>query len=163
MLRSDSKTGQINNGNRVLLFNQAPVEEVTLPEICEKGLRLFMLRGDLVHPLISGNKLWKLKHNLLEAGRLGKKRLVTFGGAFSNHLLAMACAGASLGFQTVGIVRGEEHLDSAVLQQCRQFGMELLQVTRAEYREKGVVIERLKLRDEENLILAEGGTNALAV
>jgi 1-aminocyclopropane-1-carboxylate deaminase len=122
-----------------------------------------MLRGDLVHPVISGNKLWKLKYNLEEAGRLGKERLVTFGGAFSNHLLAVACAGASLGFQTLGIVRGEERLDSAVLEQCRMFGMQLLQVSRSEYRDKDELVRRLNLENAENYILPEGGTNALAV
>ncbi|MDB6034261.1 MAG: 1-aminocyclopropane-carboxylate deaminase [Verrucomicrobiales bacterium] len=122
-----------------------------------------MLRGDLVHPVISGNKLWKLKYNLEEAGRLGKERLVTFGGAFSNHLLAVACAGASLGFQTLGIVRGEERMDSAVLKQCRQFGMQLLQVSRSEYRDKDELVRRLNLERAENYILPEGGTNALAV
>jgi 1-aminocyclopropane-1-carboxylate deaminase len=122
-----------------------------------------MLRGDLVHPVISGNKLWKLKHNLLEAARLRKERLVTFGGAFSNHLLAVACAGASLGFQTLGIVRGEEQMDSLMLRQCQQFGMELLQVSREAYRDKPELVQRLNLDGENNYVLPEGGTNPLAV
>jgi 1-aminocyclopropane-1-carboxylate deaminase len=154
---------QLSHRNRTFLFQEPPVEELFFPEMKEKGLRLFMLRGDLVHPVISGNKLWKLKYNLEEAGRLGKERLVTFGGAFSNHLLAVACAGASLGFQTLGIVRGEERLDSGVLEQCRQFGMQLLQVSRSEYRDKNELVRRLNLANPENYILPEGGTNALAV
>jgi 1-aminocyclopropane-1-carboxylate deaminase len=144
-------------------FNEAPVQELFCRELQGRGLRLSMLRGDAVHPVVSGNKLWKLKDNLEEAARLGKHRLVTFGGAYSNHLLAVACAGKDEGFSTLGIVRGEEELDSALLQQCRQFGMELVQVSRNEYRDKAEALRRLQLPEEKDYFLPEGGTNALAM
>lgn len=144
-------------------FNEAPVQELFCRELEGRGLRLSVLRGDLVHPVVSGNKWWKLKYNLEEAARLGKHRLVTFGGAYSNHLLAVACAGKDQAFSMLGIVRGEETLDSAVLQQCRQFGMELLQISRNEYRDKAEALRRLKLPTEKDFLLPEGGTNVLAV
>jgi 1-aminocyclopropane-1-carboxylate deaminase len=72
------------------------------------GIELYIKREDLLHPIISGNKFRKLKYNIEEAKRLGCATLLTFGGAFSNHILAVAGAGAQYGFKTIGVIRGEE-------------------------------------------------------
>lgn len=158
----------IENGTHRLVFQQAPVEELVLPAFHRRGLRLLMLRGDLVHPVVSGNKLWKLKYNLLEAIQTKKKRLITFGGAYSNHLLAVACAAASLGFESLGIIRGEEPLDNPVLRQCQLFGMKFAQVTRAQYRRKYETLEQLGLSGttlvtSTDWVIPEGGSNELAL
>ena len=68
------------------------------------GIELYIKREDLLHPIISGNKFRKLKYNIQEAKRLGHTTLLTFGGAFSNHILAVAGAGAEFGFKTIGII-----------------------------------------------------------
>ncbi len=73
--------------------------QITFP----KGIELYMKRDDLLHPIISGNKFRKLKYNIEEAKRLGFATLLTFGGAFSNHILAVAGAGAEYGFTTIGV------------------------------------------------------------
>ena len=124
----------------------------------EKEINLFVLRLDLVHPYISGNKWFKLKYNLEEARKQGKKTLVTFGGAYSNHIIA-AAAGKEFGFKTIGIIRGEElnEDDNSVLQFAKYCGMELRFVSREEYRKKEFNIK------DEYYLLPEGGTNELAV
>ena len=96
------------------------------------GVRLYIKRDDLIHPLVSGNKYRKLKYNLLDASSKGFKSLLTFGGAFSNHLYATAAAGNLLGFKTIGIVRGEDHEqnDTPTLAFCRARGMEIHYVSR---------------------------------
>jgi 1-aminocyclopropane-1-carboxylate deaminase len=85
----------------------SPVEEIFNTLFSSKGVQLYIKRDDMIHPFISGNKWRKLKYILLEAKKLQKKHLVTFGGAHSNHLLATACTAAKFGFSSTGIVRGE--------------------------------------------------------
>ena len=75
------------------------------------GIELYIKREDLLHPIISGNKFRKLKYNLEEAKKLGFKKILTFGGAFSNHIVAVAGAGVAFGFETIGVIRGEELID----------------------------------------------------
>lgn len=139
------------------------MERLQISRCQEKGLNLYMLRGDLVHPVISGNKLWKLRYNLEKAIRLGKERLITFGGAYSNHLLAVACATHGLGMKSVGIVRGDEPMNNRILEKCRDYGMQLIQVPRNEYRDKEKVLADLFPELEGTYVLPEGGSNALAV
>jgi len=96
-------------------------------------------RLDLVHPQISGNKFFKLKYNFLEAQQLGFKKLLTFGGAYSNHIAATAFAARQFGFESVGIIRGEELAHQPLnptLALAQQFGMQLHFVSREEYRRK---------------------------
>src|SRR5688572_18579677 len=95
-----------------------------------------MKRDDLLHPFVSGNKYRKLKYIVQDAQQQGKKHLVTFGGVYSNHLVAVASAGAALGLKTTAFVRGEEELKNPMLAICKLYGMELLQVSREEYRDK---------------------------
>lgn len=130
---------------------------------------LSIKREDLLHPLVSGNKFRKLKYNLIEAQRQGFSTLLTFGGAFSNHIAAVAAAGKEYGFETIGIIRGEE-LESSIsgnptLQFASQNGMKFEFVSREDYRLKNEdsFIEMLRQKFGAFYLIPEGGTNALAV
>ncbi len=117
-----------------------------------------VLRLDLLHPVVSGNKWFKLKNYLTEAKRL-QRVLLTFGGAFSNHLVATAAAARSQKLKSIGIVRGEEPpLLSHTLQQAKDFGMELHFTTREAYKNKTVPDSVYQLHAPEDLyIIPEGG------
>lgn len=145
----------------------AIIQKIDLP--FTTSVQVFMKRDDLVHSEISGNKFYKLKYNLLQAKQLQKKTLLTFGGAFSNHLLAVACAGKENNFDTIGIVRGNEiennFAENPTLLQCKKLGMDLFFVSREEYREKenGKTAQKI-INEKANIYLInEGGTNDLAV
>ncbi len=143
-----------------------PVEQIHDPLADRCGVRLLVKRDDLIHPLVTGNKWRKLKYNLLEAGRLGFRRLLTFGGAYSNHIRAVAAAGYLAGFETVGVIRGEEHIPlNPVLSSASSFGMQIEYICRSSYRQKQslVVLEPLLQRYAPCYLVPEGGTNALAV
>jgi 1-aminocyclopropane-1-carboxylate deaminase/D-cysteine desulfhydrase-like pyridoxal-dependent ACC family enzyme len=130
------------------------------------GVGLYLKRDDLIGPQISGNKWRKLKYNLLEAHRQGHDTLLTFGGAYSNHLYAVAAAGRQFGFHTVGLVRGEETLPlNPTLAFARSCGMTLAYVPRDQYRHKTDAnwLESLRERYGDFYLLPEGGSNALAV
>lgn len=133
------------------------------------GVQLFVKREDLIHPFISGNKFRKLKYNLEEAKTLGFKTLLSFGGAFSNHITAVASAGKEFGFNTIGVIRGEELVEkieyNPTLQFAEQCGMQFKFVTREVYRNKTAehFIEELRAEFGDFYLLPEGGTNALAV
>src|SRR5690554_1300242 len=123
----------------------------------ESGVSLDVKRDDLIHPFISGNKWRKLKYLLEDARRQQKSVLVTFGGAWSNHLLATACAGAMFGFHTVGFVRGEEKVSNPVLAMCRMYGMELRFVDRERYRDRRGLFEELLQGSGMHYFVDEGG------
>jgi len=141
---------------------QSPLQIVQLPLFIEREVSVYIKRDDLLHPFVSGNKWRKLKYNLLEAEKLGLKRLVTFGGAYSNHIAAVAAAGQAMGFETLGIIRGDElYADSnQTLQFASHCGMKLQFVTRAAYRNKESLISQF---GENSYILPEGGSNQLAM
>lgn len=123
-------------------------------------------REDLNHPIISGNKFRKLKYNLLKARELGVTTLLTFGGAYSNHIYAVAGAGKAFGFKTIGIIRGEAHDPlNHTLAFAESQGMELVYLDRETYRNKKstAVIEQLKREFGEFYLIPEGGTNDLAI
>ena len=133
------------------------------------GIELFIKREDQLHPIISGNKFRKLKYNLAEAKRLGYKKLLTFGGAFSNHIVAVAGAGKEFGFETIGIIRGEELQEkieeNPSLSVAQQFGMKLVFVSRDAYRLKETpeFIKEMKSQFGDFYLLPEGGTNEFAI
>ncbi|MCU0351724.1 MAG: pyridoxal-phosphate dependent enzyme [Flavobacterium sp.] len=140
-----------------------------VPLILPNGISLHIKRDDLLHPVISGNKFRKLKYNLAFAKQAGFSKLVTFGGAFSNHIVAVAAAGKEFGFQTIGIIRGEE-LESKVennpsLLKAISFGMKLDFVTRSQFQEKEsqAFLEELQIKYGDFYLLPEGGTNDLAI
>jgi 1-aminocyclopropane-1-carboxylate deaminase len=147
-------------------FSQAPVQEIYDPLLVAKQVRLSVKREDLLHPLIKGNKWYKLKYNLEEAKKQNKNQLLTFGGAYSNHIYATASAGKLFGFQTIGVVRGEETTPlNPILVHARDCGMLLPYLDRATYRLKNTekVIEELKAQFGDFYLIPEGGTNEQAV
>jgi 1-aminocyclopropane-1-carboxylate deaminase len=133
------------------------------------GISLFIKRDDLLHPIISGNKFRKLKYNLQEAKQLGYSKLLTFGGAFSNHIVAVAGAGNEFGFETIGIIRGEELAtkinENPSLQLAQSLGMKLCFISRSKFqiKEEAVFLAHLNAQFGPFYLLPEGGTNALAV
>lgn len=140
-----------------------------LPFIFPNNVKLTIKREDLLHPQISGNKFRKLKYNIIEAKAQNKKLLVTFGGAFSNHIAATAAAGKEYGFKTVGIIRGNELKDkiseNPTLNFAQQSGMQLIFISREEYRDKNnpVFISALENELSDFYLVPEGGTNFLAI
>lgn len=141
----------------MLLFDfHSPVEPLDFPLFSDKGLTVHMKRDDQIHPFISGNKWRKLKYILQSARIAGKAHLVTFGGAWSNHLLATACAGAKFGFKTTAFVRGE-YVSNPILSLCRLFGMELKFVDRTTYRDKHALFNHYTQGNEQAYFVDEGG------
>lgn len=136
-------------------FN-SPIEPVMYQPFLERGYTLHIKRDDFIHPFISGNKWRKLKYTLKDAAETSKTHLVTFGGAWSNHLLATAAASAKFGFRATGYVRGEI-LDNPNLQLCQLFGMRLIFVDRARYRDKHLLYEQEHGDDEQAYFIDEGG------
>lgn len=139
----------------------SPEEEIKDPLFSKKNVRVYFKRDDKIHPFISGNKWRKLKYNLIDAQQRNINHLVTFGGAWSNHLLATAAAAASFGFTSTGFVRGED-IDNAVLSMCRLFGMDLQFVDRQSYKEKRNLF-LTHFNDRESLFLDEGGKSKLGM
>ncbi|HKG06145.1 MAG TPA: pyridoxal-phosphate dependent enzyme [Pedobacter sp.] len=119
-------------------------------------------RDDLIDPYISGNKWRKLKYTVEEARIQEKKHLVTFGGAYSNHLVAAAAACARTGLKCTGFVRGEQ-VDNELLMLCRLYGMHLIFTERTEYKEKRVLFEKHFGLDHDAFFVDEGGAGPLAV
>lgn len=143
-----------------------------------KQVEIFIKREDLLHPHISGNKFRKLKYNLREARKQKKKKILTFGGAFSNHISAIAAAGMEFGFASIGVIRGEELgkdlkktlSQNPTLQFAASCGMELFFINRERYREftrnfqnPKVILEELQEKFGDFYLLPEGGTNKLAI
>lgn len=133
------------------------------------GIELYIKREDVLHDEISGNKFRKLKYNLDEAKRQGKSRLLTFGGAYSNHIAAVAAAGRDYGFETIGVIRGDElalkYQENPTLKKAMQDGMQFYFATRTQYRDKMnvVFLEKLQQQFGDFYVIPEGGTNQLAV
>ncbi|PSL26107.1 1-aminocyclopropane-1-carboxylate deaminase/D-cysteine desulfhydrase [Dyadobacter jiangsuensis] len=131
------------------------------------GVQLYIKRDDLIHSMVSGNKWRKLKYNLLDAQARGKGAVLTFGGAYSNHLYATAAAGNALGLKTIGVVRGLELQDkeNETLQFCREQGMQLHFVSREEYRQRHSegYLEEIIARFGNPYLIPEGGTTGLAL
>ena len=130
------------------------------------NVRLLLWRDDLLDPELPGNKARKLKYNLLEASKQGHSRLLTFGGAYSNHLAAVAAAGRRYGLATVGLVRGELTLPlNPTLARCVANGMVLHYLDRATYRRRAepAFQAEMQARYGPAYLLPEGGTNALAL
>jgi 1-aminocyclopropane-1-carboxylate deaminase len=132
----------------------------------ERKISLFIKREDLNHAFISGNKWHKLKYNLQEARRQGKSTLLTFGGAYSNHIYAVAAGGKLYDFESIGIIRGEEHSPlNPTLSFATANGMKLHYLDRKSYRNKNSpgLIKEFQNKFGDFYLLPEGGTNELAV
>lgn len=130
---------------------------------------LFVLREDRIHPEISGNKYRKLKYNLEAFSQGNYESILSFGGAYSNHIAALAAAGREFNIPTIGIIRGEELKDkiqdNPTLSYAKQNGMRLEFVSRTAYREKNQskFLEELRMKFGNVYILPEGGTNEMAI
>ncbi len=147
-------------------ISKPPIEPLSCELLARRGVSVNVLRLDKCHPLLTGNKWYKLKHNLLEFQKQRDLPILSFGGAYSNHLHALAAAGKLLGMETIGIVRGEmpEPLNP-VLAFAREQGMTLLPVSRDDYRRKQDLdfLQALRARFGEFHHLPEGGGSALAI
>ena len=136
-------------------------------------VQLAIKREDVIDSIVSGNKFRKLKYNIAEAHKQKKKKLLTFGGAFSNHIAAVAKAGEICGFKTIGVIRGEELGENlqrtlqqnSTLKFAYDCGMQFHFVTRSSYRDKHTLCFRESLKSEfgDFYEIPEGGTNTLAV
>lgn len=146
------------DANLTEIASRTPLQELSWQVAAEQGVRVLVKREDLLHPIISGNKFYKLYYHLRRARQLGFSRLVSFGGAYSNHLHALAAAGYLFNFDTVGLVRGELG-DSPTLADVRQWGMQLEGVPRDVYRRRAdePFLAALAERFPASLIIPEGG------
>ncbi|WP_431042288.1 1-aminocyclopropane-1-carboxylate deaminase/D-cysteine desulfhydrase [Streptomyces sp. P1-3] len=146
----------------------SPLQEIADGRFARRGVRLLLKRDDLIHPEIAGNKWRKLVPNVRAAAAAGQRTLLTFGGAYSNHLRATAAAGRLLGLATIGVVRGEELADRPLnpsLARCAADGMRLHFVSRGTYRRRSdpALLEELRERFGAFFPVPEGGSNAAAV
>lgn len=149
---------------RELALLPPPISQIQFT--CQSGavVLLDILRLDLIHPVISGNKVFKLLPNLHFARQQGLTQLLSFGGAYSNHIHALAYAGHTLGMETLGIIR-TDHCDTPTLRDAAQWGMQLHCVGYAEYRRRHAAdfLTELAQQYPSALIIPEGGANELAV
>ena len=135
----------------------------------KNNIHVSIKREDLIHPVISGNKFRKLKYNLIEAKNQNQTKILTFGGAFSNHIAAVAFAGQQNGFETIAIIRGDELFDKVqenpTLKFAQECNMQFEFVSRNQYQNKNDTdfLEYLKIKFGDFYIIPEGGTNELAI
>lgn len=144
----------------------SPDFEIEDDRLAAAGVRVVLKRDDLIHPEVPGNKWRKLKYNIATARALGFETLLTFGGAFSNHIRATAAVGAYCGFTTIGVIRGEVHLPlNPSLEYAVSRGMRLSYLDRSTYRMKmsAAVVDALRVEFGDFYVIAEGGSNAAAV
>lgn len=158
------------NKNEITKFftpiDNTPLQEIDDELFIRKKINLYIKRDDLIDQHISGNKFFKLKYNLIEAADNNVRTLLSFGGAYSNHIFSLAYAGKKFGFRTIGIIRGEEHIPlNPTLHFAKQCGMELFYLSRSDYRKKysDEIINRLHKEFGDFYLIPEGGSNELAV
>lgn len=153
-----------------LLAKPVPVQSVNTGWLYDMGVSLDVLRLDQLDPVISGNKWYKLKHNLIAAQQGGKSTILSFGGAWSNHIHALAAAGHRFGMPTIGVIRGEpgESL-SATLTDAVNWGMQLHYLSRSDYRRKNEagfvnhLFHQFGLSAQDVHVVPEGGSNLSGV
>lgn len=147
------------------MFNtlNSVLQHLSDPKGLLKGVTVFVKRDDLIDDIVSGNKWRKLKYNILEAKRRKNEQILTFGGAYSNHLVATAKAGFLAGIPTIGLVRGEELNENSnpTLRTCAEYGMKLIFLPRTEYtlRNDKMYIDQLHEDFPNTFIVPEGGAN----
>ncbi|MES1221761.1 MAG: pyridoxal-phosphate dependent enzyme, partial [Bacteroidota bacterium] len=139
----------------IINISDITTDKISLNLFSEKNVEASVLRLDKIHPEISGNKWFKLRYYLEEAEQLNKKTIVTFGGAWSNHIVATAAACSENGFSSIGIIRGEETSTlSPTLKKAKELGMQLNFISREDYSLKKIPGE---IKTEEYYIINEGG------
>lgn len=128
-----------------MMFSTPPLQAIATDYTAAHQVSADILRLDLVHPVISGNKWYKLKYYLQEAVALKAGTIATFGGAYSNHIVAAACAAKVAGLQSIGVIRGEKPaILSHTLENAAGYGMQLHFVSRNEYKHKAAIKEQFK-------------------
>ena len=151
----------------------SPNQRIHLRILAEKEIELWIKREDEIHPEVSGNKFRKLKYNILQAKKENKNTILSFGGAFSNHILATASAAKMEGLNSIGVIRGEELGEdlkatlssNPTLSTAYSYGMKFVFISREDYRKKSEpeMISKLNLELGDFYLVPEGGTNELAV
>jgi 1-aminocyclopropane-1-carboxylate deaminase len=143
------------------LKSRSKMEHFYLPHANNNQVKLFVKRDDLIDPFISGNKLRKLEGNLMAAKDAGAAQIVTFGGAYSNHLLASASAAKALDIPIIGKVRGEElnEKSNSMLLKCHQLGMDLSFINRSTFKVSKHQSGLSKDQDKPTWFIPEGGAN----
>lgn len=143
----------------------SPLQQLNEPIFETHNVNVYIKRDDLIHPHISGNKWRKLKHNIIDAKKRNKSLLISFGGAYSNHIHALAHAGKEFGFNTLGIIRGEYDPSNPTLQYAQSCGMELKFISRLEYKQRhdAQYLSDLEKSYPDSVVIPEGGTNELAL
>lgn len=142
----------------------SPLQPIHHPLLARYGVELWCKRDDLIHPAISGNKWRKLKYHLQHAREHGKHHLLSFGGAYSNHIHALAAAGCQSGLRTTGIIRGEaDAVSNTTLRDARRWGMDLVFVDRQSYRRRQDPDWLARFDAPDTLIVPEGGSSPLAI
>jgi len=145
------------------IFN-APVEALHDELLLQKKISLSVLRLDKIHPIVSGNKLFKLHYFVQQALQSVHETIITFGGAYSNHLVATAFACQEYGLKSIGIIRGEQPAQlSHTLQQCMAYGMTLKFISRSDYAKKEAtgLVDHLNIDFDNAVIIPEGGYHTL--
>ena len=149
-----------------MIYRETPVIELKTPFSKEQEISITVKREDLNHPTVSGNKWWKLKYNLEQALKGKYNTVLTFGGAYSNHIYATAAAAKECGLRSIGVIRGEKVKPlNPTLTFAESMGMHLHYVTREMYKTKNNPEFIQSLEDEfcQFYLIPEGGTNALAI
>lgn len=143
----------------------SPIQQLKSPFLESKKVELWLKRDDLIHPEISGNKWRKLMHNIAEAKGKNIETILTFGGAYSNHIAATAAAGKLLYIKTIGVIRGDEGFENTTLIKAKENGMQLYFVSREEYKQKTESTFRDKLKKQFGnfYLIPEGGANEFGV
>jgi len=137
----------------------SPVTEIFTERLTQKKLNLFIKREDLIHPEISGNKWRKLNLNLLQAKKENRNTILTFGGAYSNHIYATAAACSMFGFESIGIIRGEMIDDeNPTLKFAQSKGMKIVRVSKYNYKHNK---KEIAAQYPEAFCIPEGGNNKL--
>jgi len=139
------------------MYKKPSIQPLRNPLHQSKGLHTAVMRLDLLHPDISGNKWFKLKHHLSRARSMGSTAIVSFGGAYSNHLVALAVACKEAGFSSTAFVRGDPHTDNASIRQMQQAGMQIIFVSRESYRNKQQLAGDFVRDHPECYVVPEGG------
>jgi 1-aminocyclopropane-1-carboxylate deaminase len=134
----------------------SPVQNLVFPILKQKNIHVDIKRDDMIHPFISGNKWRKLKHILIKAESENRNHIVTFGGAWSNHILATACLAANLGLKSTAYIRGEQ-VENPILQLCEVFGMTLHFTEREKYKNKKLLFNEFHKNDPNAFFVDEGG------
>lgn len=158
---------KITQGYKILLHSNynSPLQLINDSLLTKHRLIVHIKRDDLIHPQISGNKWRKLKYNLEFAKLRGYQEILSFGGAYSNHIHALAYAGQHYGLKTIGIIRGEYDVNNPTIEQVKAAGMKVKFISRKDYKQRfdDNFLAHLKQIHPKALIIPEGGSNEFAL